>query len=129
MGREMWWERIFPVPINPVSQGTIARQGWKWQNPAFASEPRNTLQQSREIGRHRPAFDLLKLRDTHTLAVLANKVDEWSIKPELTSTYARQSVVFPPSGDSGYLSIQLGRTLNHDLAPHYVRLHPLRYSR
>ena len=30
----------------------------------------------------------------------------WSIKPELTSSYARQSVVFPPSGDGGYLSIQ-----------------------
>ena len=33
-----------------------------------------------------------------------------SIRPELTGSYARQSVVFPPSGDSGYLSIQLGRT-------------------
>jgi hypothetical protein len=26
--------------------------------------------------------------------------------------YARQSVVFPPYGDSGYLSIQLGRTIS-----------------
>ena len=34
----------------------------------------------------------------------------WSIKPELTGSSARQSVVFPPSGDSGYLSIQLERT-------------------
>jgi hypothetical protein len=34
----------------------------------------------------------------------------WSIKPELTSRVARQSVVFPPSGDSSYLSIQLGRS-------------------
>jgi hypothetical protein len=37
-------------------------------------------------------------------------IDYWNIKPELTSSYARQSVVFPPSSDSG-LSIQLlGRT-------------------
>jgi peptide methionine sulfoxide reductase MsrB len=31
---------------------------------------------------------------------------EWSIKTELTSSNAHQSVVFPPSGDGGYLSIQ-----------------------
>jgi len=29
---------------------------------------------------------------------------------DLTSSYARQSVVFPPSGDGSYLSVQLGRT-------------------
>jgi hypothetical protein len=30
-------------------------------------------------------------------------LDLWSIKPELTSSYARQSGVFPPSGDGGCL--------------------------
>jgi hypothetical protein len=33
---------------------------------------------------------------------------EQSTKPELTRSYARQSVVFPPSGDDSYLSIQPG---------------------